>query len=713
LSTTQEPPVTQKFRISATFNAEPLLPVLEFWAKTLGAESDVEFAPYNQPLQTLLDPASVFAHNRDGVNVLLVRWEDLGQFAEAGVAALEANAHDLIRAARSAEPGGTLIFCLCPPSPAFAASHVHLMKRLNEQLGAALEDVPGVQYLGYDAIARLYPVDRWDNPQGEELGRIPYTDAYFVALGTSLVRLAVALHSAPYKVIALDCDNTMWKGICGEDGPEGVVLDEGRRILQKIMREQRDAGMLLTMASKNNERDVMETLARNPLMPLRLPHFTAWRINWDDKPANLASLAEELSLGLDSFIFLDDNPKECAEVEDVLPEVLCLTLPGRDEEIPHFLHHIWAFDHPVVTEEDRHRNSYYAQSQEFGRAIRGASDLQHFYDTLQLRVTVDPLAPEHLTRAAQLTQRTNQFNLTTIRRTEAELMALAEKGNILLTATASDRFGDYGVIGLVILEPRAKVLYLDTFLLSCRALGRGVEYNVLRHVGRLALDQGLETVLAPLNITAKNQPARQFLESIAEPYRKATSEGFEFAIPSTYAASVEWKAATPAAAKTGSAPKKRNKRRRLVDYIRIARELGTADQILSEMRRQRMAAGDAAPASDPPVSETELRLAAIWSDLLERAAIGRGDNFFDLGGHSLLAVLLLVRVKEAFGVDLHIDDVYSATMTLAGMASTIEARQMGAVDAGDYASLLAEIENLSDEEVRALLEQEQTGQTGD
>lgn len=712
-TTTEELPVTQKFRISATFNAEPLRPVLEFWAKTLGAISDVDFAPYNQPLQTLLDPASVFAHNRDGINVLLVRWEDLGQFTGPGEGTLAANAQELVRAVRSAEAGGTLIFGVCPPSPAIAQEHRDSVKRLNDRVASALDEVPGVQYLGYDAIERLYPVDSWDNPQGEQLGRIPYTDLYFVALGTALVRLSLALTTPPYKVIALDCDNTLWKGICGEDGPDGVVLDEGRRALQRFMLEQRDAGMLLAMASKNNERDVLETLAQNPDMPLQASRFAAWRINWESKPENLISLAAELSLGLDSFIFVDDNPKECGEVEDTLPEVICLTLPARDEDIPRFLHHVWAFDHPVVTEEDRHRNIYYSQTQEFGRAIRGASDLQHFYDTLQLQVDWEPLTPERLNRAAQLTQRTNQFNFSTIRRSESELQALMESGRLCLTVEASDRFGDYGVIGLVILQDRGTELFIDTFLLSCRALGRGVEYIVMREIGRMAVESGKTTVVAPLVVTAKNMPARQFLEAIGAQWQESAEDRAVFRLPAAHAAAVEWKAIKAAAVQPEAAPRRGKPRRRFVDYNRIAQSLATPEQILEEMRRTRMASGESAPVADPPVGETETRLAAIWSDLLERAAIGRGDNFFDLGGHSLLAVLLLVRLKEAFGVDLHIDDVYSATMTLAGMAATIEAHQMGAVHSDDYASLLAEIEGLSDEEVRALLEQEQSGQIGD
>lgn len=710
LNTNGEPTTIQKFRISATFNAEPLRPVLDFWAKTLNALPDLAFAPYNQPLQTLLDPAGLFAANHDGRNVLLVRWEDLGQFAGRGEAVLEANALELVRAVRSVDHGPGLIFCVCPPSPAFGAEHADLIRGLNQRAARALDDLTGVHYIDYEEIGRLYPVEHWDNPQGEQLGRIPYTDLYFAALGTALVRLSLVLATPPFKVIALDCDNTLWRGICGEDGPDGVVLDEGRRKLQEFMLEQREAGMLLAMASKNNERDVMETFAYHRSMPLQPDRFAAWRINWDSKPENLSALSEELGLGLDSFLFVDDNPKECGEVEDTLPEVVCLTLPARESEIPRFLRHVWAFDHPVVTEEDRQRNTYYSQARQFGTAVHGSSDLKHFYETLQLRVTVAPLTPDRLQRAAQLTQRTNQFNTTTVRRTEAEIAARMQSGHPVLVVEASDRFGDYGVIGLVIAEERGAEFSIDNFLLSCRALGRGVEHRVLRELGSLAAQRGLNTVVVPLVVTARNQPARQFLESTGGRWRA----GSEYRFPVEALAGLEFVPAAGTLRTESEKPKAQAKAsRRMIDYNRIAHSLATPEQILNAVRRQRMSSGEGEPVTDPPRGETESRLAAIWSDLLERAAIGRGDNFFDLGGHSLLAVLMLVRIKEAFGVDLHIDDVYSATMTLAGMAATIEAHQMGAVDEAGYAALLAEIEGLSDEEVRALLEQEETGPAGD
>ena len=663
-----------RFAIAATFTAEPLRPVISFWGGALNARFDVRFAPYNQIAQTLLDPASELGSNSHGVNVVLARIEDLGQFGEGPdlLARLEGNVKALIQQVRDAVPAlaAPLIFCLCPSSPAFLETPERraFKKRMAALISAALDETPGVQFLHYEQIDCLYPVESPHDPEGERLGKIPYTELYYCALGTTLVRYAHALFMPPFKVVALDCDNTLWSGICGEDGCEGVFLDAPRRALQEFMAEQREAGMLLTMASKNNEQEVLDTFAAHPEMPLQLRHFTSWRLNWDAKPDNLMSLADELGLGLDSFIFVDDNPKECAEVSGSLPEVLTLALPEDIDRTPEFLKHVWAFDHPVVTEEDRNRNVYYAQQQEFGAEVRRAASLEDFMASLDLRVSIRPLAESKLPRVAQLTQRTNQFNLTTIRRTEAEIQAMKE----VYTVDVSDRFGDYGLVGVAICNSDGGKLHVDTFLLSCRVLGRGVEHRVAAFLGQAASSRGLSHVIFPYEQTRKNAPARDFLASLSIGEQTPRENGFVLRVPWAALAELQW--APPK--RQASAPRpiaSMNKPvRRAVDYACIARDLCSPATILQAIR-----ASHPQTAQVESMTETEAHLARIWAELLERPSVSARDNFFDLGGHSLLAVLLLLRIRESFGVELSIDDVYSGTLTLSDLATRIETAQLG------------------------------------
>ena len=370
--------------ISATFTAEPIQPVLEFWARQLGEPWTIEFAPYNQVLQTVLDPGGLFARNRDGANVVLVRPSDLAQFDGATEADEQARLDELLATLETQPLGVPTLLALCPPRQVPVASRPNL----------------------FVVDTALYPVAEWADEAADRLGRIPYTPAYFTALGTAIARLLHALKRPPFKVISLDCDHTLWTGVCGEDGPTGVTIDEPRRVLQQFLMAQREAGMLLTLSSKNNPDDVWQTFAAHPEMVLRREHITAHRLSWAPKSEGLRQMAAELSLGADSFILLDDNAKEIAELAEGAPEVLGLTLPEAD--IPHYLDHVWAFDHPVVTEADRNRAASYQLQQSFA----AAASLEHFYETLQLQVDVHLLHPHELPRAAQLTQRTNQFNFT-------------------------------------------------------------------------------------------------------------------------------------------------------------------------------------------------------------------------------------------------------------------------------------------------------------
>ncbi len=685
-----------RIAISASFTAEPLEQVLAFWGRYLDVDFEVRFAPYNQLSQTLFDPQSIFATNSHGVNVLMARLEDFAQFEILDATVFERIHQNVVHFVQALRDSHTsfatpVIFCLSAPSPDFRASQPPgFESNLINVIESSLGDLPGVQFLEYEQIHALFPVTNWYDASGAKLAKIPYTELYYTALGTALVRETFAMINPPRKVIALDCDNTLWQGICGEDGPTGIVLDEPRRQLQQFMLEQREEGMLLCLASKNNAEDVHETFRRNPQMPLQLRHFVACRLNWESKAANLTSLADELNLGIDSFIFIDDNPRECAEVEGSLPQVIALTLPENIADVPHFLNHVWAFDHPVITEEDRNRNAFYTQAQEFGKEARAASNLENFIASLDLRVIVQPLSPEKLSRAAQLTQRTNQFNFTTIRRTESDIQTLLAKPKIeCFTVEVSDRFGEYGVVGLVIAEQLSDELRIDTFLLSCRVLGRGVEHRILAGLAGRARERDLQFVTANFVSTAKNEPARQFLESIGEPFRFQVDALQNLAWKPDRNTLLVAKAVKPAAPS-----------RRQIDFEQIARTLATPEQILSAMKRE------ATHSPSMNLTGTERELAALWSELLRIPNISPADNFFDLGGHSLLAVQLLLRVKERFGIELSIDDVYSGTLTLADLARNIEDCQIGRLDPAEYNALLAEIDALSDEQVRELLARE-------
>jgi FkbH-like protein len=664
-------PQDRAIAISATFTPEPIRDALAFWMRELQLDYEVRFAGYNQVFQELFNPAGLFARNTGGVNVVLVRLSD---WPEEGW-------RELQDAAAKSPAAAPLVVAVCPSAGTSAP---------------APGRPAGLPYLILpEDVAALYPVAEVHDPHGDELGHVPYTVEYFTALATAIARKVHALRMPPYKVIALDCDDTLWSGICGEDGPQGVTLDAPRRALQQFMAARRAEGMLLVLCSKNNEEDVAETFRAHPEMPLGPGDFAAARVNWQSKGANLVELAGELSLGLDSFLLVDDNPKEIDEARAGAPEVLGLALPADSGDIPEFLRHVWAFDRARVTEEDRKRSAFYAQQAARARAERGAGSLEEFLAGLRLEVRIAPLEPAQVERVAQLTQRTNQMNATCLRRTAPEIARLSGE---CLTVTVSDRFGGYGLTGALIFRAQGPALVVDTFLLSCRALGRGVEHRMVARLGEIARERGLAAVEIPFLAGQRNRPARLFLESIA----KAGADGV-FRLSAAEAAGCAWRpppAAAPAG-RTGEESERAAPRR--PDYARIARELRTPAAV---MERMRSAAKVTARAVDPPRTALERNLAQLWSELLNVTAVGVHDNFFELGGHSLLAVQLLSRVRQIYAIELSLEVVYSGEFTVAELARAIELKEIEQAG-GDYHELLEELEGLSDEEVRALLAEEQ------
>jgi acyl carrier protein len=394
--------------------------------------------------------------------------------------------------------------------------------------------------------------------------------------------------------------------------------------------------------------------------------------------------------------------------------VLTLPLPADPGEIPCFLEHIWAFDRLRVTEEDKQRTTLYTQRVERARLEKQAKTLEEFIHSLQLQVRISELRPEALARAAQLTQRTNQMNFTTIRRGEAEIQALVSSGAAeCLTVEVTDRFGSYGLTGLTIFRAGIEALLVDTFLLSCRVLGRGVEHRLLAKLGEIAVSRGLLRVEIPFVPTPRNQPALMFLENVGAQSKVRTEGGFLFALPASYAGAITYKPAAAVPKPAPEAPAGQAGTREPADFVHIATHLRTVDQIQEQVRAARKE--NALPASSVAAPRTELeeQLVALWADLLHLPSLGVRDNFFDLGGHSLLAVQLLSRVRQVYRVDLPLDVVYSSAFTVAELAKAIEIRLIEQAGSDQYAAILAEVEGLSDEEVRALLAQEAEGATSE
>ena len=678
--------------IAATFTAEMVRDSLQYWIDAWSLTAEVKFSPYNQVLQQLHDPASLLGANRSGLNVLLLRLEDLRRYQEgeknSAAVGLEQekeiaeNFSQLLRIlkTRAGGHGVPYFVCLCPGSPLLRPDFSAQMRDL---MHAELADLSRVHLPAEDGCTAIQPVADPYDALSDELGHIPYTPLYFAALGTCICRLHHALSQAPYKVIVLDCDNTLWSGVCGEDGPEGVGLDAPRQKLQEFMRAQHDGGKLLCICSKNSEEDVARVFERRTDMPLQRRHFAGWQVNWQPKSENLLSLAAELQLGLDSFIFVDDNPVECAEVSANCPEVLVLPLPGDVSRIPAWLGQVWAFDHPRITEEDRQRTAMYLQNRQREQFQSTTGSLSDFIAALDLRIEIDHVSPAQLPRVAQLTSRTNQFNFTTRRRSDADLVGLLRQDSFhILAVTVSDRFGEYGLVGVVIYETTSDALTIDTFLLSCRVLGKGVEHRILSRLGEIALSGNRSFVNAPFLPTAKNMPAHNFLDAVGAQVRKQAGDCIVYCFPADLAADLRFDARSaslqptgpqdsegPAGREPGARPAAG--RTNSPDPGQLALLSSDIDAVLKAVESSggwRSATGTQFVA---PETATQRQLATIWRRLLRVKSIGLHDNYFELGGDSLLAVRLFSQVYKMSGKQLPLATLFEAP-TIEKLARILE-----------------------------------------
>jgi amino acid adenylation domain-containing protein/FkbH-like protein len=679
---------SMRIAVAASFTAEPLADSLHFWSEKLHWHADISFAPYNQIFQQLLDPASLLSTNQHGMNLVLVRPEDWVRYEEQRKTRsvsdsqdkIEQSARELVEALRSAAQRSSVayIVCLCPASP--DKVNDPFLQRTENSIYAQLSSVPGIhllkstEVLGADKVGSYYDQDR------DEMGHIPYTPEFFAALGTVLARKIGALQRTPYKVIVVDCDETLWTGVCGEVGASGIAIDVGRRHLQEFLVRQHDEGMLLCLCSKNNQEDVDEVFRCRSEMPLTREHIVAQRVNWDPKPENLRALASELHLGLDSFIFLDDNPLECEQVKANCPEVLTLQLPATSEKIPQFLENVWAFDKQKITDEDRKRASLYRENRERDRFRQEAPTLEGFFAGLRLKIDINPLTSEQVPRVSQLTQRTNQFNCTTLRRTEQQIRQAWSAGELeCLTVSVSDRFGDYGLTGATMFRVGSDALLVDTFLLSCRVLGRGVEHSMLRRLGEVAKSRGLARVDLQFIASKKNTPALSFLEMVAGQFKEDVEGGSWFRVPSDYAA--ELSEARILATSQTAADAVRNQEKAGIKPTfteapsevmqEIATVLTDVPAIVSAIREQKRVSEHARVVEAPRDSDS-LHQAVVeaWAEVLGTSEINPQDDFFALGGDSLLATQVISRLRQVCGVRLHLRDIFDHP-TVSGLAERI------------------------------------------
>ncbi len=405
--------------------------------------------------------------------------------------------------------------------PAFGAAP-ELLDDFNRSLREQVDAYANTHYVDtIEIVARLGEKVAF-NPRFYYRGKAPYTSAYLDEFARQFALSTRGFDSYFYKVLALDCDNTLWGGIVGEDGLAGIGLDPYDYpgnvywVVQQQLRHLEAQGVLLCLCSKNNEADVAAVFAKHPSMVLTDEHIAAKQLDWRPKTENLRELARTLNLGLESFIFIDDSDFELNSVRTQLPQVRTVRVPDKLADYPAVISEITAlFLAAGVSTESQEKTRQYKQLAAAAAEAGSFANHDDYLRSLDLKVRIYRDAREHISRIAELTQKSNQFNLTTRRYTSGEITALMDRQDaVVYSFDVSDRFGKCGVTGVIVVDFTSADATVDAFLMSCRVIGRGVEFAVWRTVVADAREMGMRGLSATYVPSGRNFQVSDFFDRL-------------------------------------------------------------------------------------------------------------------------------------------------------------------------------------------------------
>jgi FkbH-like protein len=505
---------------------------------------------YGQYRHELMDPDSpLYAFKPDTVLFALDARHVTAGFDPSDDAATVAMAFEQLREtlrhywhiARSKLGATVLQQAVLPVLPTLMGGNEHALPGAPAGVVARLNDAirqdatqAGIVMLALDAQAAQDGLRAWHDPELWHRAKQEVSPVASPVYGDLVARLVAAVQGRSAKCLVLDLDNTLWGGVIGDDGLEGLALGQGSALgeafvaVQTYAKQLAKRGVILAVCSKNDEANALACFEHHPEMVLKRSDIASFFANWDDKATNLRRIAADLNIGLDSLVFLDDNPFERNLVRQELPEIAVPEVPDDDPAmIPQLLADAGYFEALSITAEDRERTAQYQANRDRIALQESATDLPSYLRGLDMRMIWRPFDRIGLSRTVQLINKTNQFNLTTRRYTEDEVIAVMnDPAAFGLQLRLLDRFGDNGVIAIVIGKMNGpQSCLIDTWLMSCRVLGRGVESATLNLVAKNAARLGATTLFGEYRPTAKNGMVANHYEQLGFTHPVATSEG--------------------------------------------------------------------------------------------------------------------------------------------------------------------------------------------
>jgi FkbH-like protein len=387
--------------------------------------------------------------------------------------------------------------------------------RIRDVNAALRRDLPdGAYFVDLEQVSGAMGRETFYSSRRYHWTKQPFSEAGVVRLAEHIWAGIRATTTGPKKVLVLDLDNTLWGGVVGETGAHGIALGDGAdgeayKAFQSYVRDLNSRGVLLAVASKNNAADAREPFTVNREMALNLKHFAAFEASWEPKSVTIARMAKTLNLGLDSFVFFDDNPVERAEVAHALPEVSVVDVPEDPADYVSALHAELWFETTALTDVDRSRAAQYAVERTRRELQEGAGSMEDYLQSLDLRAEVEPIQEGDMGRVVQLLAKTNQFNVTTKRHTHDDLLRIIQTPrSVAISMRAQDKFGDYGLVAVILgipLDTDPSTILVDTWLMSCRVLTRTFEHLMFGELIKRSQALGYQNLQGEYIPSAKNE----------------------------------------------------------------------------------------------------------------------------------------------------------------------------------------------------------------
>ena len=407
-------------------------------------------------------------------------------------------------------------------------SFSYQLRKLNFLLAESCAEYKNVFIVDIDGMQSRLGENTVRDPKMYCIAKMPFRTDFLPYIAKQITDTVLAASGTFKKCIVLDLDNTLWGGVIGDDGMDGIQIGElglghAFSAFQSWLKEMKNRGIILCVCSKNNEPTAKEPFEKHPEMVLKLEDISVFVANWEDKAGNIRHIQSVLNIGMDSLVFLDDNPFEREVVRSLIPNITVPELPENPEEYVDYLRSLNLFETASYSEEDKVRTQQYRAEAQRVSLQSQCADYDAYLEGLEMIAEAKPFDSFHFPRIAQLTQRSNQFNLRTVRYTEQEIAAIAgDDRYITLYFTLKDKFGDHGLISAVIMEKQEGKLFVNTWLMSCRVLKRGMEEFIVNKMVSAAKEAGYETVEGEYLKTPKNAMVSRIYEKLGFEARSDT-----------------------------------------------------------------------------------------------------------------------------------------------------------------------------------------------